>query len=108
MEKVAKFYSTNRMYNARPVPGAREGLQTLNDMGYRIIVVTARTEDEADKSWKWVEKHFPGELCSVAALQWLDEQAGLAEKIICTGQFKDAHRKGHEVVSRLTKAQVIW
>ncbi|KAF8634445.1 hypothetical protein AX15_000894 [Amanita polypyramis BW_CC] len=92
MEKVAKFNSTDRMYDAQPVPGAREGLQALNDMGYRIIVVTARTKNEAGRSWKWVEKHFPG----------------MVEKIICTGQFEDAHKKGHEVVTRLGKAQVIW
>lgn len=28
------------------------------------------------------------------------------ESIICTGQFKDAHKKAHEVVTKLSKAEV--
>ncbi|KAG6891066.1 hypothetical protein C0995_014155 [Termitomyces sp. Mi166 len=30
----------------------------------------------------------------------------LFENIICTGQFKDAHKTGHELVTKLSKAQV--
>lgn len=43
-----------------PIPGAREGIQTLKDMGFRLVIVTARQEDKADESWNWVTKHFPG------------------------------------------------
>lgn len=31
---------------------------------------------------------------------------GLFDSVICTGQFKDAHKTGHEVVTKLSKAQV--
>ncbi|KAG6814040.1 hypothetical protein H0H92_003890 [Tricholoma furcatifolium] len=88
--KVKDFYATDLIYRTKVVPGAREGVQALRDMGFRLIIVTARTEDNADESWEWVSKHFPG----------------LFESIICTGQFKDAHKTGHEIVTKLSKAQV--
>ncbi|XP_006454613.1 hypothetical protein AGABI2DRAFT_182583 [Agaricus bisporus var. bisporus H97] len=88
--KLEDFYKTDRLYKASPVPGALKGLQTLRDMGFRLIIVTARQEDKADESWKWVTKHFPG----------------IFENIICTGQFKDTHKSGHEVVTKLNKPQI--
>ncbi|KAF9458334.1 hypothetical protein BDZ94DRAFT_1270879 [Collybia nuda] len=89
-EKVKDFYTTPLLYNTRPVPGAREGVQSLRDMGYRLVIVTARAQDHVDKSWEWVDKNFPG----------------IFDSIICTGQFKDTHTAGHEVVTKLSKAQV--
>ncbi|KAF5377614.1 hypothetical protein D9615_005101 [Tricholomella constricta] len=89
-EKVKDFYRTDLLYDAKVVPGAREGVLSLRNMGFRLIIVTARTEDNADESWEWVNKHFPG----------------IFDSIICTGQFKDAHKTGHEVVTKLNKAQV--
>jgi phosphoglycolate phosphatase-like HAD superfamily hydrolase len=64
MAKVDQFYGTDRIFNTKPVPGAREGVQALRDLGYRLIIVTARKEDFEDQSWKWVEQHFPG-LCNL-------------------------------------------
>ena len=49
------------MHETQPVPGAKEGLQALKDMGYKLVIVTARSEDLADESWKWVDQQFPGE-----------------------------------------------
>jgi len=88
--KVEKFYETPLIFNTKPVPGAYEGVQALQDMGYRLIIVTARTQDNADESWVWVNQHFPG----------------LFDSVICTGQFKDASKTGHEVATKLSKAQV--
>ncbi|KAJ7802795.1 hypothetical protein B0H14DRAFT_2891179 [Mycena olivaceomarginata] len=34
-EKVAEFYRTDSIFHAIPVPGAREGIQSLKDMGYK-------------------------------------------------------------------------
>ena len=59
-DKVTDFYKTDKIYQAVPVPGAREGVQTLKDIGFRLIIVTAREETRANESWKWVIKHFPG------------------------------------------------
>ncbi|TFK30756.1 hypothetical protein FA15DRAFT_713399 [Coprinopsis marcescibilis] len=89
-KKVAKFYETDRIYQSRPVEGAKDGLEELKKLGYRLIIVTARSKDTADQSWTWVQKYFPG----------------CFESIVCTGQFTDGHKEGHEVVTRLSKAQV--
>ncbi|KAG7450155.1 uncharacterized protein BT62DRAFT_927464 [Guyanagaster necrorhizus] len=89
-DKVKAFYQTPRIFQADPVPGAREGTLSLKDMGFKLIIVTARAPDTADESWMWVNKHFPG----------------VFDSIICTGQFKDVHKTGHEVVTKLSKAQV--
>lgn len=61
MLKVKQYYSTDSIHQCHPVPGAREGVQALRDLGYRLIIVTARTRSTHGKSWEWVEKHFPGE-----------------------------------------------
>ncbi|PFH54767.1 hypothetical protein AMATHDRAFT_169464 [Amanita thiersii Skay4041] len=89
-KKVKAFYAGDYIYTALPVVGAKEGVQALKDMGYKLIIVTARLEDTADKSWIWVDKYFPG----------------IFDSIVCTGQFKDAHKTGHQVVTRLNKAQI--
>jgi len=68
---VGDFYKTDRIYHTALVPGAREGIQALKDMGFRLVIVTARPED-ADRSWKWVSKHFPG-LSSPSHREWKPE-----------------------------------
>ncbi|KAF5384739.1 hypothetical protein D9757_006237 [Collybiopsis confluens] len=40
--KVTELYKTDRLYEAAPIPGAREGVQALRDMGFKLIIVTAR------------------------------------------------------------------
>ncbi|KAK7041678.1 hypothetical protein VNI00_008967 [Paramarasmius palmivorus] len=89
-EKVRDFYATRRIFEAKPVPGAREGIQALHDMGFKLIIVTARSPENHEDSWKWVEKWFPG----------------LFHSVVCTGQFKDAGKAGHEVTTKLSKAEV--
>lgn len=105
--KLEDFYKTDRLYKASPVPGALKGLQTLRDMSFRLIIVTARQEDKADESWKWVTKHFPGidNHRSYDKVTELTSPTGIFENIICTGQFKDTHKSGHEVVTKLNKPQ---
>ncbi|KAK0208395.1 hypothetical protein DFS33DRAFT_1411819 [Desarmillaria ectypa] len=72
-DKIKEFYQTPRIFQANPVPGAREGTLSLKDMGFKLIIVTARAPDTADESWTW---------------------------------FKDPHKTGHEIVTKLSKAQV--
>lgn len=101
--KVMKFYASGQIWQAQPVPGAREGVEALRAMGYRLIIVTARGKDSYDDSWAWVERWFPG----------------CFHSIICTGQFANAAKpatdgvgamksaqKGHEVATQLGKAEV--
>ncbi|KAJ7770918.1 hypothetical protein DFH07DRAFT_866602 [Mycena maculata] len=90
-DKVREFYRTDAIFHALPVPGAREGIQSLRDMGYKLVIVTARTLDVAEQSWEWCEKYFPGSFAH----------------LVFTGQFKDAHKLRHnEVMTNLTKSQV--
>ncbi|KIY65888.1 hypothetical protein CYLTODRAFT_50057 [Cylindrobasidium torrendii FP15055 ss-10] len=91
-EKVAAFYQTSRLFEAKPVAGALEGVQALKELGYRIVIVTARSPDYHTHSWDWLNKHFPN----------------CFERIICTGQFQNASKDGEfrEVVTRLSKAEV--
>lgn len=101
--KVRAFYTSGGMTQTQPVPGAREGVEALCALGYRLIIVTARGKDSHADSWAWVERWFPG----------------CFHSMICTGQFANAEkrttdgidtltsaRKDHEVVTRLSKAEV--
>ncbi|KAG1864636.1 hypothetical protein DFJ58DRAFT_904855 [Suillus subalutaceus] len=101
--KVKAFYTSGRMAQAQPVPGAREGVEALCALGYRLIIVTARGKDSHADSWAWVERWFPG----------------CFHSMICTGQFANAGkratdgidaltsaRKDHEVATQLSKAEV--
>ncbi|KAJ7655230.1 hypothetical protein DFH06DRAFT_1201980 [Mycena polygramma] len=90
-DKVADSYTTDKIFHALPVPGAREGVQALRDMGYKLVIVTARSPEIAEASYDWVERYFPG----------------LFSNLVFTGQFKDVHKLHHnEVLTNLTKDQV--
>ncbi|EPQ61079.1 hypothetical protein GLOTRDRAFT_69266 [Gloeophyllum trabeum ATCC 11539] len=90
-EKVKKFYEGGEILKAEPVPGALEGVTNLRELGYRLIIVTARMRKLLETSWKWLEEHFPG----------------VFESVICIGQFEEiSEDEGHEIVTKLTKAEV--
>ncbi|KZT22149.1 hypothetical protein NEOLEDRAFT_682391 [Neolentinus lepideus HHB14362 ss-1] len=90
-EKVKKFYATSAILNTQPVPGALEGTKRLKELGYRLIIVTARVRNQLEPSWRWLEEHFPG----------------VIESVICIGQFEETvEDEGHEIVTKLTKAEV--
>ncbi|KAF9073877.1 hypothetical protein BDP27DRAFT_1390893 [Rhodocollybia butyracea] len=89
-DKVRDFYASSKLSETLPIPGSRAGVQTLHDMGFKLIIVTARSPEEKENSWKWIDKWFPG----------------LFDNIICTGQFKDMSKNGFGVVTKLSKAQV--
>ncbi|SJL05809.1 uncharacterized protein ARMOST_09145 [Armillaria ostoyae] len=106
-DKVKAFYETPKIFEAEPVPGAREGTLSLKEMGFKLIIVTARAPDTADQSWIWVNKHFPGKFTPSEIDRYLKTTfTGVFDRIICTGQFKDAHKAGHKVITKLSKAQV--
>lgn len=87
---MEEFYGTNRLDEAPPVEGALKGLQALKLMGFRLIVVTARQKRELDRSMKWLEKHYPG----------------IFGTMICTGQSQETLADEHEVLTKLSKAEV--
>jgi hypothetical protein len=59
-------------------------------MGYRLVVVTARQRRELDRSVRWLETHYPG----------------VFEDMICTGQSQETLAESHEVLTKLSKADV--
>jgi len=106
-EKVKEFYSTDKIFTAQPVPGAREGVTFLRNRGYKLVIVTARAQDSKDQSWIYVAKHFPGILhLDFGVFLKRPLHTGVFDSIICTGQFKDAHKAGHDAATKLSKAQV--
>ena len=59
-------------------------------MGFRMVVVTARQRRELDRSVRWVEAHYPG----------------IFDDMICTGQSQETLAEEHEVLTKLSKADV--
>ncbi|KIK99784.1 hypothetical protein PAXRUDRAFT_822400 [Paxillus rubicundulus Ve08.2h10] len=93
--KVRDFYKTDWISNALPVDGAQRGVQALRKLGYRLFIVTARSQHVHDASSEWVQRYFDG----------------CFEKIICTGQFAaqqlpDGAAEEHVVLKKLSKAEV--
>ena len=48
------------MSHSLPMPGAFEGVTALKNMGYHLVIITARNTELHTESWKWINKHFPG------------------------------------------------
>lgn len=101
--KVREFYQTNWIEQVPPVPGAKEGVAALRQMGYRLVVVTARNKEVEHASWKWVNRHF-GDVfeCIICTGQFAN-----AQKAVLDGTYKDlVANKGHAVATKLSKAQI--
>lgn len=47
------------MDRPRPVPGAKEGLETLKKMGYTLIIITARSESQREGTEEWLAENMP-------------------------------------------------
>ncbi|RDX56226.1 hypothetical protein OH76DRAFT_1396566 [Lentinus brumalis] len=90
VRKVEEFWLTDYLDRTPPVEGAYEGLITLKNMGYRLVLVTARQQRELERSLQWLEKHFPG------LIDWM----------ICTGQSQETLADEKELLTKLSKADV--
>jgi len=101
--KVEEFYLSGQISRAQLVPGAREGVEALRALGFRLIIVTARVKDMHTDSWAWVERWFPG----------------CFDSLICTGQFANTGKlaqddggadasthKEYTIATGLSKAEV--
>lgn len=89
-EKVEEFWKTNYIEIVPPVEGAPEGIKKLRELGFRLIVVTARQRREMDRGKTWLEEHFPG----------------MFDGMICTGQSQETLGESHEALTKLSKAGV--
>lgn len=78
-------------------------MEALRQLGYRLVIVTARNKSVEHASWEWVKTHF----------------GDAFEYIICTGQFTSAQNavangaykdtlamRKHEIATTSSKAQV--
>lgn len=55
----SQFCDEGLYARGQPVAGAREGLQELKDMGYRLVIITARPESSREVSEDWLAKYMP-------------------------------------------------
>lgn len=58
---MEEYYKSTRIDNALPIPDALDGVKRLKEMGFKLVVVTARTIRERERTLIWVDRHFPGE-----------------------------------------------
>ncbi|KLO20042.1 hypothetical protein SCHPADRAFT_898105 [Schizopora paradoxa] len=87
-EKVKEFYA-DWLMAPEVVPGALEGVQEIQRLGYELVIVTARHFEEESKTRLWLKTHFPDVFTDV----------------ICTGQFmKD--EDGKESFGKRCKSEV--
>jgi phosphoglycolate phosphatase-like HAD superfamily hydrolase len=62
-DKLEEFYGTDQLSHAVPVPGSLDAMNRLREMGYSLIIVTARSMlREAESTAIWVDNHFNGKL----------------------------------------------
>lgn len=47
------------MDRPRLLPGVRENLTKIKEMGYSLIVITARSEVQREGTEIWLEEHLP-------------------------------------------------
>ncbi|KAI0273736.1 hypothetical protein BC834DRAFT_225013 [Gloeopeniophorella convolvens] len=61
LAKIKEFYDTDQLCLAAPVPGSLDGLNVLREMGYGLVIVTARSmASELDSTMAWLDQHFRG------------------------------------------------
>ncbi|KDQ20419.1 hypothetical protein BOTBODRAFT_151091 [Botryobasidium botryosum FD-172 SS1] len=91
-QKVTSFYASDYFANAPPVPRAFEGAKALRELGYRLVVVTARGTDQREVTETWLNKHFPN----------------IFEAVHYTSEFKIKDNNGKLSMSfQLGKAQIL-
>ncbi|HEY0221124.1 MAG TPA: HAD hydrolase-like protein [Candidatus Paceibacterota bacterium] len=56
---VNDFYIDDNHYNALPVPGAKEVLESLSKDN-KLFIITAKPDYIAEKTENWVSEYFPG------------------------------------------------
>jgi uncharacterized HAD superfamily protein len=58
MERVWNFYHSTKHHDAKPVSGAMEALQVLEEE-YDLHIITARPESVREVTESWINTHFP-------------------------------------------------
>ncbi|WVQ82411.1 hypothetical protein IAT38_004539 [Cryptococcus sp. DSM 104549] len=102
VEMVGKLYKSGLYMRAAPVPGAKEALQKLKALGYRLIIITARSESQRTGTEDWIAAYMPDifdEIHFTGAFQHLE----------ATQEEKEGHVARKAVVShkKRSKAAII-
>jgi len=58
--KVRHLYASGLMERTPPIPDARTYLHQLRDMGFNLVLVTARSESQRPGTEHWLAEHYPG------------------------------------------------
>lgn len=85
-----EFYATPRLYEAPPIEGALAGVKALKELGYRLVLVTARQVRELPRTKEWVDKYY----------------TGIFDDIVCTGMSQETLADETLLVTKLSKADV--
>lgn len=51
---------SGRISHAGVINGAKDGVRNLHQLGFRLVVVTAREKEEMEESRRWLTEHFGG------------------------------------------------
>eukprot|EP00178_Gracilaria_changii_P022967 TRINITY_DN687_c0_g1_i1.p1 TRINITY_DN687_c0_g1~~TRINITY_DN687_c0_g1_i1.p1 ORF type:complete len:202 (+),score=27.74 TRINITY_DN687_c0_g1_i1:283-888(+) len=60
-EKVHDFFKTSYFKNLPVIPGAREALLRLQELGFDLVVVTSRQFKIAEATQEWLSENFPSD-----------------------------------------------
>ncbi|OXG99951.1 hypothetical protein C370_07378 [Cryptococcus neoformans A1-35-8] len=79
---VTKLYAEGLYMKAPPVEGAKEALKRLKDLGYSLVIITARSEGQREGTEEWITTYLPD----------------IFDEIHFTGAFQDLEptKKEHE------------
>ncbi|WVR07247.1 hypothetical protein IAU60_004288 [Kwoniella sp. DSM 27419] len=99
---VAKLYQGGLYMRAPPVPGAKEALTRLKEMGYDLVIITARSENQREGTEDWIAMYLPDlfdEIHFTGAFQHLEP----------TKEEKEGHAARKAIVShhKRSKAEII-
>ncbi|WWC61656.1 uncharacterized protein I303_104240 [Kwoniella dejecticola CBS 10117] len=102
VDMVAQLYQGGLYMRAPPVPGAKEALHRLKDLGYNLVIITARSENQRAGTEDWIAEYLPDifdEIHFTGAFQHLEP----------TREEKEGHVARKAVVShhKRSKAEII-
>jgi hypothetical protein len=103
--KVGEFYASGALRHTHPMPGAKNAVETLVEMGFQFVVVTAREAHTKEETICWLDKHFDGRTtCSSRNLVAHSKLIGLLKDVIFTGHSEELTEEDvRAATTRLTK-----
>ena len=58
--KIMTFMMSPEFRVIPVVPGAKEGIAKLREMGHELVIITGRPAEIMKQTEKWLDQHFPG------------------------------------------------